>query len=190
MKELSLNVLDIAENSLKAGATLTEIYIDESSDALTIKIKDNGCGMSEETVKSVTNPFYTTRTTRRVGLGIPLFQLAASQTGGTLSIKSKTVSEGDDHGTEVVAVFFKSHIDFTPLGDIISTLTTLIQGHCEVDFLYKHSFYDKSSGQASQTVTLDTRELRTVLEDIPLSSPEILLWIRENLTEQYDNIKK
>ncbi len=191
MKELSLNVLDIAENSLKAGATLTEIYLVETDELLTLTIKDNGCGMSEETLRSVTDPFYTTRTTRRVGLGIPLFKLAAEQTGGSLTITSKTASESEAHGTQVTATFFKNHLDFTPLGDIASTVTTLIQGHPDVDFLYTHTFAGKDGeGQAEASVVLDTRDIRQILEDIPLCSPEILVWIRENLNSQYEEIKK
>ena len=90
MKEISLNILDIAENSVKAGAPLTEIYVDETGDELILTIKDNGCGMDEETVKAVTDPFYTTRKTRKVGLGIPLLKLACEQTGGSLTITSST----------------------------------------------------------------------------------------------------
>ena len=119
MKELSLNILDIAENSVKAGATLTEVLITENEQTLSISIKDNGCGMSDEVLMSVTNPFYTTRTTRSVGLGIPLIKLAAEQTGGYLSISSiKDDGVCDNHGTEITATFFKNHIDFTPLGDV------------------------------------------------------------------------
>ena len=176
MKEISLNVLDIAENSVKANATLTEIFIDEVGDTLTLTIKDDGCGMNEETVKSVTDPFYTTRTTRKVGLGIPLLKLACEQTGGTLSITS-SVSE-TDHGTTVTAVFYKNHIDFTPLGDIISSIVTLIQGHPDTDFLFRH-VTDKG------TAELDTREIRAVLEDVPLDTYEVIIWIGDNLREQY-----
>ena len=176
MKEISLNVLDIAENSVKANATLTEIFIDEAGDTLTLTIKDDGCGMNEETVKSVIDPFYTTRTTRKVGLGIPLLKLACEQTGGTLSITS-SVSE-TDHGTTVTAVFYKNHIDFTPLGDIISSIVTLIQGHPDTDFLFRH-VTDKG------TAELDTREIRAVLEDVPLDTYEVILWIGDNLREQY-----
>jgi len=141
MKELSLNILDITENSVKAKATLTEIIIDESDELLSLTIRDNGTGMSEEIVRSVTNPFYTTRTTRSVGLGIPLLKLASEQTGGELTIASKTVEAyPDSHGTTVTASFIKSHIDFTPLGDIVSTVQTLIQGHPDVDFVYIHNF--------------------------------------------------
>lgn len=176
MKEISLNVLDIAENSVKANATLTEIFIDEAGDTLTLTIKDDGCGMNEETVKSVIDPFYTTRTTRKVGLGIPLLKLACEQTGGTLSITS-SVSE-TDHGTTVTAVFYKNHIDFTPLGDIISSIVTLIQGHPDTDFLFRH-VTDKG------TAELDTREIRAVLEDVPLDTYEVIIWIGDNLREQY-----
>ena len=134
MKELSLNILDIAENSLKAGASLTEITITEAGNLLTLTIKDNGCGMTDEVEKNVLNPFYTTRTTRKVGMGIPLLMLAAEQTGGSLSISSLTEEESPlSHGTTVIAKFYKDHLDFTPLGDVISTITTLIQGHPLVD---------------------------------------------------------
>lgn len=182
MKELSLNVLDITENSVKAGATLTEISITETDTELIISIKDNGCGMSEDILMSVTDPFYTTRTTRRVGLGIPLFKLAAEMTGGRLEIKSRTKdAEPEGHGTAVTAYFFKNHIDFTPLGDIVSTLTTLIRGHAEVDFLFTHE-------KDGRCVTLDTRELRAMLEDVPLDTYEVIKWIEGYLEEQYDNL--
>lgn len=180
MKELSLNILDIAENSIKAGAKLTQILIDEKDNWLTLSIIDDGCGMSEETVRSVTDPFYTTRTTRSVGLGIPLLKLACEQTGGTLSITSKEAGVCDDHGTSVVATFDKLHLDFTPLGDVVSTIVTLIQGHPDDDFLFVHTY---PGGEAK----LDTRELRTVLEDVPLCSFEVLQWIRGYLEEQYNS---
>ena len=180
MKELSLNILDITENSTKAKAELVEIAIFETDELLTIKIKDDGTGMSEETLKSVSNPFYTTRTTRKVGMGIPLFRFAAEQTGGDLTISSTHVDlDKEHHGTTVTARFYKKHIDFTPLGDIISTLTTLIQGHPDVDFVFNHSCGEKN-------VTLDTRELRVVLDDVPLDTFEVLLWIKDNLEEQYN----
>ena len=180
MKEISLNILDITENSVKAGATLTEIYIDEVGNKLTLSIKDDGSGMDEATVRSVIDPFYTTRKTRKVGLGIPLLKLACEQTGGHLSITSST--DEKDHGTTVSAVFFKDHIDFTPLGDVTSSIVTLIQGHPNTDFLFRHTTEDG-------TVELDTRELRTVLEDVPLDTYEVIVWIRDNLKEQYDEIK-
>ncbi len=174
MKELSLNILDIAENSVKAKATLTEITINETDETLTLIIKDDGSGMPEDIVKSVTNPFYTTRTTRKVGLGLPLLKMAAEQTGGGIKITS---SMGENHGTTVEAVFYKNHLDFTPLGDVISTITTLIQGHPDTDFLFNHN-----------QVRLDTRELRQVLEGVPLDTYDVICWINEYLREQYDNL--
>ena len=184
MKELSLNILDIAENSTKAKAELVEIAIIENDDTLTIRITDDGTGMKEETLLSVSNPFYTTRTTRKVGMGIPLFRFAAEQTGGGLTITSKHYEEYPDcHGTIVEAVFNKKHIDFTPLGDVISTVTTLIQGHPTVDFLYTHK-------KGNNLVSLDTREIRAVLDGVPLDTFEVLIWIKENLEEQYLGINK
>ena len=179
MKELSLNILDICENSATAGATLVEIELAENACLLSVVITDNGCGMSKEALASVTDPFYTKRTTRRVGLGIPLFKMAAEQTGGALTIESKTKEDfPDSHGTKLNASFIKSHLDFTPIGDIISTITTLIQGHPDIDFIFSHKKDEKH-------VSLDTRELRGILEDVPLDSFEVLLWIKENLEGQY-----
>ncbi len=176
MKELSLNILDITENSVKAGAALTEISITEKDDTLILTIKDDGCGMSDEILKTVENPFYTTRTTRKVGLGIPLLKLAAEQTGGNVKIVSSTQSH--NHGTTVTALFFKNHLDFTPLGDIKETVVTLIQGHPDTDFLFIHKC---DNGE----VKLDTRELRVVLEGVPLDTYEVIVWIKEYLNEQY-----
>ena len=182
MKELSLNILDIVENSTKAKAEIVEITIIDKNKDFSITIKDDGCGMNEATLLSVSDPFYTTRTTRKVGMGIPLFRFAAEQTGGTLTITSKHIDEFPaDHGTTLTATFDKSHIDFTPLGDIISTMVTLIQGHPNVDFVLRHQLEDK-------IIMLDTRDLRAVLEDVPLDTFEVLVWIKENLEEQYSNV--
>ena len=180
MKELSLNILDIAQNSIHAEASLVEILIDEDLDTLKLSIIDDGRGMSESFLATVTNPFSTTRTTRKVGMGLPLLKLAAEQTGGYLRIASRERALfPEDHGTEVTAFFHKDHLDFTPLGDVISTVVSLVQGSPDVDFRFLHLLPGKR-------VELDTRELREVLgEDIPLSSPEILVWIRESLEEQY-----
>ena len=183
MKELSLNVLDIAENSVKARASLIRIALEETSDTLTLTIADNGCGMTAEVLRGVVDPFYTTRTTRKVGLGIPLLKMAAEQTGGQITLTSRHESEyPDSHGTEVVAVFHKNHIDFTPLGDIVSTVTTLIQGSPEIDFEFLH-VSDRFR------VELNTRQLREILgEEIPLNSPEIMRWIAQYMGEQYENL--
>ena len=182
MKELSLNILDVAENSVKAGATLTQILLTEEGDTLTLEIVDDGCGMSEEVVKSVVDPFYTTRTTRSVGMGIPLLKLAAEQTEGSLAIESVTEkADPQNHGTHVTATFNTDHIDFTPLGDVKSSILTLIQGHPDTDFLFRH----ERNGNA---VELDTRELRVVLEDVPLNSYDVMEWIGAYLSEQYEEL--
>lgn len=181
MKELSLNILDIAENSVKAGATLTEILLDERDGVLTLTIRDNGCGMTAQTLRAVTDPFYTTRTTRKVGMGLPLLKLEAEMTGGDMTISSRAATEYPaDHGTVVTARFMTDHIDCMPLGDVIATITTLIQGHPDTDFRFSHHTAD------GREVTLDTRELRTVLEDVPLNTYEVLQWIEGSLREQYE----
>lgn len=179
MKELSLNILDIAENSVKAGASLTEIKIDEDEERLTLTITDDGCGMTAEVLKSVTDPFYTTRTTRKVGMGIPLLKLEAEMTGGKLEITSRCDSEyPDSHGTDVKAVFNKKHIDFTPLGDVSESIATLIQGHPETDFLFTHN-------TGGKRIALDTREIKRILDGVPINSYEVINWIKEYLNEQY-----
>lgn len=181
MKELSLNILDVAKNSTAAGATKVEISLElAESGILTVSIIDNGCGMSEETLMGVTNPFYTTRKTRKVGMGLPLLKMAAEQTGGELRISSST--EKGNSGTSLSATFDTKSIDCMPLGDIISTICILIAGSPEVDFL----FTDK---RQSGCVQLDTAQLREVLgSEISLAEPEIQMWIREYLEEQYQSI--
>ena len=183
MKELSLNILDVTQNSITAGATLIQIHLTEDEEGmLSISIKDNGCGMSDEVVKRVIDPFYTTRTTRKVGLGIPLLKLAAEQTGGALTITS-VVDDGktENHGTEIKATFDTKNIDFTPIGDIVSTICILIQSADNIDFEYVHS-------TPKGTVELYTSQMRQVLGDVPLSSFEVIEWAREYLNEQYSTI--
>lgn len=180
MKELSLNILDIAMNSVKAGADRIEIHIDESEPPkLEITIRDNGCGMDADFVRRLSDPFCTTRTTRKVGLGVPFYLLAAEQTGGNVTIES-TPKPDPAHGTAVTALFLSDHIDFTPLGDIISTVTTLIHGYPEIDLDFIHRF-------PAHEVRLSTPEIKAMLGDIPINSLEILNWIRDFLEEQYDH---
>lgn len=182
MKELSLNILDIAQNSVKAGAKDIDIRLTETADTLTIEITDDGCGMDAEAVRGVIDPFFTTRTTRNVGLGVPLLKLAAEQTGGGIEISS--VSERDDprrHGTRVTANFNKNNIDFTPLGDIVSTVTALIQGSPGIEWRFIH---ETPAGK----VELDTRELRQVLGDVPLDNFEVIKWVEDYLKEGYASL--
>ena len=173
MRELSLNVLDIAQNSIAAAATQIQIEVVERTDAhtLTIGIYDNGCGMTDEQVKSVLDPFYTTRTTRKVGMGVPLFKMAAEQTGGTLTVSSKV-----GIGTNIKAVFHTDSVDFTPLGDMASTVTTLVSMNTEIQFLYRHKVDKKE-------FVFDTAEIREILGDVPLSEPAVMQWMREFIEE-------
>lgn len=173
MQELSLNVLDIAQNSVRAGASLVRITLDEDreKETLMISVADDGCGMTEEQVQSVTNPFFTTRTTRKVGLGIPFFKMAAEATGGSLTIYSTP-----GKGTETRAFFHTGHIDMLPVGNMAETVEMLITMNPDMDFLYVHSV-------GNEQFTLDTREIKAVLEDVPINSPEVASFIKETLAE-------
>ena len=178
MKDLSLHLLDIAQNSVTAGSSEITIGIVDSDrlDMISISVEDNGCGMDEEFLKRVTDPFTTSRTTRKVGMGIPLFKLAAEMTGGSLDITSRV-----GQGTRISASFGKSHIDRPPLGDIDGTIITLIQGSPEIDFVYKH-VTDKGG------FTMETKTFKEELGDIPLNEPEVLNWIAGWLQENRENI--
>ena len=173
MTEISLNILDVAENSTKAGATLVTITVDADfgADELTVIIEDNGCGMTPEQVEKVIDPFFTSRTTRKVGLGVPFFKYAAESTGGSFHIESQPGA-----GTTVTARFILSHIDRMPLGDISSTIHTMVVYHPQTDFVYHYCYNGKS-------FTMDTREFRQILGDIPFSEPEISDFIMGYLTE-------
>ncbi len=186
MKELSLNVLDIAMNSVKAKADRIEILLEEQGDVLNLTVSDNGCGMKPEFLASVIDPFCTTRTTRRVGLGIPLLKLAAEQTGGSVTITSRHESDfPEESGTRVVATFHTAHIDCAPMGDIVSTVVTLIQGTPAVDFLFRHTVNGEILAE------LDMEQIRQILgEDVPPNTPEVIQWITDFLREQYSSNQK
>ena len=180
MRELSLNILDIAQNSISAGAPLITIQVSENTidHTLLIGIYDNGKGMSEEQVKSVIDPFFTTRTTRKVGMGIPLFKMAAEQTGGGLEIKSEL-----GVGTEVRAQFKTDSVDFTPLGDVASTIQMLITMNTDRDFVYKHTVNEKE-------FIADTREIKAILGDVPLDTYEVSKWLLEFIKENTEVLYK
>ncbi len=181
MRELSLNVMDIAQNSISAGASLITITVEEDAelDELSISIGDNGRGMTPEQVEHVTDPFFTTRTTRSVGLGVPLFKMEAEMTGGRFSIESTL-----GVGTTTTAVFKPSSVDMIPLGDINGTVSMLVMMNPDLDFLYTRS-YKPMEGEFA----LDTRELRTVLgEDVPLNLPDVTGWVNEFLSENTDEL--
>lgn len=178
MTELSLNILDIAENSVKAGASLTEIMVTVKSDAnfLEIIISDNGCGMSEEQVKKVIDPFYTTRTTRKVGLGVPFFKESAEAAGGSFFIESKV-----GVGTTVKASYELDNIDRMPMGDLTATIHTLVTMHDDLDFLFTYKVDENE-------FVLDTRELREILGDISFKEYEVSQYIKDYLKENITSV--
>ena len=181
MRELALNVMDVAQNSISAGATLITLTVEEESaaDRLSITLEDNGCGMTEEQVRSVVDPFYTTRTTRKVGLGVPLFKMEAEMTGGSFSIRSQK-----GRGTILTAIFVPSQVDMIPLGDISGTVRLLVTCNPTLDFVYRRS-------RDGREFTMDTHELRQILgEDVPLNAPEVSEWIAGYLEEQTALLKE
>lgn len=175
LTELSLNILDVANNSIRAGASLIiiEVRIHKEEDILTIRIIDNGHGMTKEQLSQVEDPFFTTRTTRDVGLGIPFLKQAAEITGGCFTIKSIP-----NEKTMVNANFYLSHIDRMPLGDICSTIYSLILANQKIDF----SFVFECDNKEFQ---LDTRRFREILGDIPFNTPTVSEFIRDYLIENY-----
>ncbi|MBC7263018.1 MAG: ATP-binding protein [Chloroflexi bacterium] len=173
MRELSLHILDALENSVEAGATRIELLIEEDTknDILKITIQDNGRGMDEEFAQRVLDPFVTTRTTRHVGLGLPLFAAAAQQCNGNLQVQSKP-----GVGTKVTATFQHSHIDRAPLGDIVTSIMAVVLSEQAVDIRYKHVV-------DGRTFELDTAEVRRELGTVPLSHPLIRQWLESTLAE-------
>lgn len=173
-RDLSQHILDIAENGVKAGATLLHLTIEEDTvaDTLRIVVQDNGSGMNAETLAKVEDPWFTTRTTRNVGLGIPFFKQAAEMCSGSFDISSEP-----GVGTITEATFQHSHIDRPPLGDLAGTLLCMIVGFVGVDVLYHHCVDDRE-------FTLDTREIRAILgDDVPFSDPDVLAFLNESLHE-------
>jgi anti-sigma regulatory factor (Ser/Thr protein kinase) len=173
MEDLSLHVLDIAENSIAAGAQHLEIRVKQSrrQDLLSIEIIDDGHGMSEDMLQKATDPFFTTRTTRRVGLGLPLFEQAAKRAGGEFKIAS-----GPGAGTKVTAVFQYSHVDRQPLGDMNETLLALVVGNPQIEFTYLHQTDDSE-------ISISTKELKARLGGIPVHSPEGISAVRKCLEQ-------
>ncbi len=177
MEDLSLHILDIAENCITAKAGRIEIKIDEDtgSNLLTVEISDNGKGMDEELLKNACDPFYTTRTTRRVGLGIPLLAQAARESNGDISVKSKT-----GEGTSIKASFQYDHIDRKPLGDIGQTMIILIMSNPDIDFIFKHN-------RNTREYLLDTAEIKKDLDGIPINTPDVIKIIKNDISEWLNN---
>lgn len=179
MRELSLHVLDLLENSLAAGASEIRVSIEEDTrrNSLQITVADDGCGMDAETQARAVDPYYTTRTTRHVGLGLPLFKAAAERCGGGLSLVSEV-----GVGTTVVVTFQRDHIDRAPLGDMVSTLMGALLTDREAwDLKYAHRLDDRE-------FLLDTAEVREVLGDISLKHPAVREWLVTYLRQGYDEL--
>ncbi len=174
MRELSLNLLDIAQNAVTADASLIEIDIIENTakGEMLITMSDNGKGMTPEQVQKVTDPFFSTRTTRKIGMGIPLFKMAAEMTAGNFSVSSQI-----NAGTKITALFNTRSIDFPPLGDMGSTLAALIAMNTHIDFKYRHVV-------DTNELILHTSELKQMLGEVPLSEPAVFEWIKEYIGEQ------
>ena len=178
MRELADNIMDIAQNSISAGASLTEVHIrvSHADDRITFVFKDDGCGMSEELVQAVIEPSTTTRKTRKVGLGLPLLKQTAEMTGGAMDIQS-TVGVG----TVVTATFGLGHIDRPPMGDVAGAWFSLVVMNPETDFLFTYDY----DGQA---FTFDTRIIRETVAPIPLNQMEVSAWIKECLTTEINEL--
>jgi signal transduction histidine kinase len=178
VQELSMNILDIAENSVRARATLVQICLEQitAEDLQTLTVTDNGDGMDAATAARVTDPFTTTRTTRKVGLGLPFLQMAARQTGGDLTIES-----APGEGATVIATFGLSHIDLMPLGDIGGTVAALAQAGQAVDFTFRFS-------RDGRAFSFDTREIRRILDGVPLGEPAVAVFIREHVAEGVNEV--
>jgi anti-sigma regulatory factor (Ser/Thr protein kinase) len=173
MIELSLHILDIAENAIRAEAKTATITLieDPQADRLALEIRDDGKGMTEDELRRVLDPFYTTKKVRRVGLGLPMLAQAAQNAGGSFEIESEP-----GEGTVVRVVFQLSHIDRQPLGDLQGTLVTLIVGNPDTHFIYHHRREQKE-------YVLDTDEIKREIDDVPINHVEVIKFIRQDIAE-------
>jgi anti-sigma regulatory factor (Ser/Thr protein kinase) len=205
MRELSLHILDILQNSVEAGATRVALSIveDLAADRLTIEVRDNGRGIAPDKLPHVFDPFYTSRKTRHVGLGLPLLKAAAERCNGDATITSEVGA-----GATVTATFQHSHLDRAPLGDMVGTLMSFVLGGaCELGYVHRVvgrlvDWEDGRSGGAGRRVdketrkhgdevenwetrafAFDTAELRAELGDVPLAHPEVREWLRQFINE-------
>ncbi len=178
MKDLSMHIMDILQNSTRAGATevTLEVLENAAADTLTIRFIDNGCGMDAETVQKVINPFFTTRTTRKVGLGLPLLKQNTEQTGGSLDIQSEK-----GKGTTVTAVFGLTHLDRPPMGDLAGTVVLTASAYPNIRFIF-HYQNDKVD------YVFDTKEVNEALDGISIQEPEVIEYLKEmiesNISEE------
>ena len=179
MEDLSLHILDIAENSITAGATNIRIIINEDikENLLFLEISDNGKGMDEEMLNNALDPFYTTRTTRNIGLGIPFLADAAREADGDISIKSV---KGE--GTTITATFRYDNVDRKPLGDIGKTLIVIIASNPDIDIVFEHK-------KNTSEYLLDTAEIKKELEGVPINAPAVIRFIKKDINVWLNSIK-
>ena len=173
MQEIAMTILDIAQNSIRACAKLIQIVIRDShkDNIIHIECLDDGCGMDDKTLQKVTDPFYTTRTTRQIGLGIPMFKESVEATGGWFSIESqKSV------GTKIIGEYVKNHLDTPPMGNIAETLITLIQYDDHIDYVFQYICDDFEW-------VLNTKEIKDILDGVPINQPDIILWLKDYIKE-------
>ena len=177
MKEISLHILDIVQNSVKAGATLIYIAINENikQNKFEVIIRDNGCGMNHEILNQISDPFFTTGN-KKTGLGIPLLKQNAEASGGQLTIDSE-----EGKGTTVKADFLHDHIDRQPLGDITGTIIALIRICADIEFVYRHSYNNKH-------FTFDTKEIKNEIEGISINNNEIISFLTDMINENLEEI--
>jgi anti-sigma regulatory factor (Ser/Thr protein kinase) len=173
MRDFSLHILDIVENSIEAGARKVEIEIkeDTKADRLVLCVKDDGRGMDGDLMKKIEDPFFTMKPGKNFGLGVPLLAQAARQCGGSFNVVSEK-----GRGTEVVAKFQASHIDRKPLGDIASTMVTLVAGHPDVD-------YSLVCERDGEQYVFETENTKKVLEDVPINLPEVLKLLKDDIKD-------
>lgn len=178
MNNISMHILDIAQNAISAKATMVEICINENiaKNMFEVIINDNGTGMDEDLLAHVTDPYTTTRTTRKVGLGIPLLKHSAEQTNGYIKVNSEK-----EAGTRIQAVFQYDHIDRPPLGDCAGTVVLLAAANPDIDFKYMHQVNDKK-------YVFDTREIKEILEDVKIDNPKIRGMLKEMIDENLNEI--
>lgn len=180
MKEISMHILDIVMNSVKAEAKLIEITVEEKTaeNYLKVIIKDDGRGMSEENAKNATDPFYTTRKTRGVGLGLPLLKDACERCNGYLKINSEI-----GVGTTVEAYFERNNIDRSPMGNMGDTIMTIVNSLEKCELIYKHQVDD-------EIFNFSTMQIKEILEETEIKENSVLLWIKQYISENINELYK
>jgi len=179
MPELSLHVLDILQNSIVAGASrvVIEVEVQHAKDWMRVSVEDDACGMDEETLQRVISPFATSRTTRKVGLGIPMFKAGAEAAGGRFEIRSQV-----GVGTFIQAEYAISNIDRPPLGDMAETILSTVVCNENIDFVYRYKVDEAE-------FVFDTQEIKAILgEEVPLQSPPVVSWMKEYLDQGIDEL--